>query len=158
MKLELRGGGVAAGLPSLALSISDSMPVILAVCLLRGLGFGLAVVVGGAPVATLIPPQRRGEGLGVYGVVVGVRAVVGLPAGMWLAGRFGYSAVFVIGMLFGLLGPIAVITGMLRFGITQSASLTMMYGSVPVSGYGTVSAMWNFANYAALGAGAGADW
>jgi hypothetical protein len=46
------------------------MPAIPAVCAVRGLGLAFVVVVGGALVASLAPSERRGEGLGIYGVVV----------------------------------------------------------------------------------------
>jgi MFS family permease len=57
-----------------------------AVSVVRGLGFGLTVVTG-ALTAALLPPERRGEGLGLFGVVSGVPEVVALPAGVWLAGH-----------------------------------------------------------------------
>ena len=73
------------GAPALALPAARSLPAILAICAVRGLGFAVVVVVGGALVASLVPHERRGEGLGLYGVVVGVPGVVGLPLGVWLA-------------------------------------------------------------------------
>jgi hypothetical protein len=48
------------------------MPAILATCAVRGLGIRDHRVVGSALVAELVPSERRGEGLGLYGVVVGV--------------------------------------------------------------------------------------
>ncbi|HEY6277174.1 MAG TPA: MFS transporter, partial [Streptosporangiaceae bacterium] len=41
----------------------------------------------------LLPPERRGEGLGLFGVVACVPGVVALPAGVWLAGHYGYPPV-----------------------------------------------------------------
>jgi predicted MFS family arabinose efflux permease len=40
------------------------------------------------------------------------------------------------------------------FGITQSATLTLMYSRVPAFGYATVSALWNIAYDAGMGIGA----
>ncbi|MGH9213566.1 MAG: MFS transporter [Acidimicrobiales bacterium] len=62
-------GLVLLGVPAVALTASDGMAAILAVCAVRGLGFAVVVVVGGALVASLVPPERRGEGLGIYGIV-----------------------------------------------------------------------------------------
>ena len=104
----LAAGLLLLGLPALALIRAASMPAILAVSAVRGLGFGITVVVGGALVAWLIPHQRRGEGLGLYGVVVGVPSVAALPLGVWLAGRAGYPPVFVAGALATLVGVAAV--------------------------------------------------
>jgi predicted MFS family arabinose efflux permease len=91
----LAAGLLLLGAPALALTASARMAAILAVCVVRGLGFAVAVVVGGALVASLVPHERRGEGLGLYGVVVGVPAVVALPLGVWLTSRVGYPPVFV---------------------------------------------------------------
>jgi predicted MFS family arabinose efflux permease len=97
-------GLVLLGAPALALPASAGMAAILAVCVVRGLGFAIVVVMGGALVASLVPPGRRGEGLGLYGVVTGVPSVVALPLGVWLVGHIGYPPVFVAGAVAALLG------------------------------------------------------
>jgi predicted MFS family arabinose efflux permease len=110
-RLVLAAGLLLLGAPALALTASASMPAILAVCVVRGLGFAIAVVVGSALVASLAPPQRRGEALGLYGIVVGVPAVVALPLGVWVAGHAGYPPVFVAGAVAALAG-LAVVPGL----------------------------------------------
>lgn len=260
------------GAPALMLTASRGLAVIVAVCLLRGLGFAFTVVAGGALTAALIPPERRGEGLALVGVVSGVPSLVALPLGAWLAVHGGYPAVFVtaavaalaaipsvpglpdrirtsgraVGVTEGLRTPellrpalvfaattvtagivvtflplavpasatglvtlalfvqpatataarllagrygdrhgparlvlpglllsaagtlLAALTGSAvavvaavalfgaGFGIAQNATLTLMFARVPAAGYGTVSALWNFAYDAGMGAGAGA--
>ncbi|MFF2148067.1 MFS transporter [Kitasatospora sp. NPDC058190] len=85
------------GAPALVLALTGSMAAVVAVCLLRGLGFAITLVAGGALTASLIPAERRGEGLALVGLVSGVPAVLGLPLGVWLAQHIGYGWVFVIG-------------------------------------------------------------
>jgi predicted MFS family arabinose efflux permease len=269
-------GLLLLGAPALALPASAHLAVILPVSAVRGIGFGVVVVLGSELVAVLVPAPRRGEGLGLYGVVVGVPGVVALPAGVFLVGQVGYPAVFVAGAvaaLAGLVGipglpdrppdpvrppdpdrpvgvlaglrtaallrpavafsatavaggvvvtfvplavtagsgnlaalallvqavmatvarwwagrygdrhgparllvpgvllgtagvfalvltghPVALVAGMLLFGtgfgVSQNASLALMFDRVPSSGYGTVSAMWNLAYDAGMGLGA----
>ncbi len=257
------------GAPALGLLASSSAACIVTICFLRGLGFALAVVAGGAMTAALIPAERRGEGLALAGIVAGVPAIVALPLGLWLVRHGGYPPVFIIaaaaaliamvtvrwlpgrpgggdtlGVLAGLrepgllrpafvfalstmalgvfvtflplavgsggadiaavallvnsaastlvrwragthgdrhgpaallipgvvasaLGvlalaltghPLAVLGGAIvfgaGFGVLQNASIASMYARVPASGYGTVSALWNFAYDAGLGVGA----
>lgn len=101
-------GLLLLGIPALALHVWGSMGTILAVCAVRGLGFGIVVVVGGALVASLVPDERRGEGLGIYGVVVGVPSMAALPLGVWLSGHAGYSPVFVAATVTALAGMSAV--------------------------------------------------
>jgi predicted MFS family arabinose efflux permease len=93
----LSAGLVLLGAPLLALTESADFVTILAVCLVRGIGLAILVVAGSALVATLVPAERRSEGLGLLGVVVGVPAVLALPLGVWLAERVGFVPVFVAG-------------------------------------------------------------
>jgi predicted MFS family arabinose efflux permease len=101
-------GLVLLGAPALALPASTTLAAILAVSLVRGLGFAVVVVVGGALVASLVPGERRGEGLGVFGIVVGVPGVAALPLGVWLVGEAGYPAVFAAGAAAALAGLVVV--------------------------------------------------
>jgi predicted MFS family arabinose efflux permease len=93
----LAGGLLALGLPALVLAVSDSIALILAACVVRGAGFAVLCVAGGALTVSLIPAQRRGEGLALIGLVSGVPSVAALPLGIWLTGRLGFPPVFAAG-------------------------------------------------------------
>ncbi|MEV7186341.1 MFS transporter [Kitasatospora sp. NPDC093102] len=93
----LAAGLVLLGAPALVLVRTGGMAAVVAVCLLRGLGFAVTLVAGGALTAGLIPAERRGEGLALVGLVSGVPAVFGLPLGVWLAEHLGWAWVFAIG-------------------------------------------------------------
>jgi predicted MFS family arabinose efflux permease len=107
-RFVLAGALLLMGAPALVLPATASVQAIVAVCVVRGLGFGIIVVVGGSLVASLVPPERRGEGLGLYGVVVGIPSVVALPLGLWLVGQVGYGPVFVGAAVAALTGLVAV--------------------------------------------------
>jgi MFS family permease len=92
----LVAGAVLLGVPTLALLASGSLAIMGAVSFVRGFGFGLSAVVAGALAAELLPPERRGEGLGLYGAVDSAPAIVALPAGIWLANHYGFALVVVI--------------------------------------------------------------
>ncbi|WP_189305894.1 MFS transporter [Streptomyces cinerochromogenes] len=83
------------GAPALLLPLSAAPAWILTVCLVRGLGFALTIVAGGALTASLIPAERRGEGLALVGVVGGVPSLAALPLGLWLSGQAGFASVAV---------------------------------------------------------------
>jgi MFS family permease len=93
-RLSLAAGLFLLGAPALALLMPARLAVVIAVNVARGVGFAITTVAGGALTASLIPAQRRGEGLGVVGIVAGVPALVCLPAGVWIATRWGYEPVF----------------------------------------------------------------
>jgi MFS family permease len=100
-------GLVLMGLPALALLAGGPLVVVAAISIVRGFGFGLGTVILGALTAMLLPPQRRGEGLGLYGVVASLPGVLALPSGVWLAGHFGYAVVVVLTAATAL-GPLVV--------------------------------------------------
>src|SRR5262249_19883103 len=90
------------------------------VSIARGLGFGLNTVVIGALVATALPPERRGEGIGLAGVVACVPAIVALPSGVWLAENTGYAVVIVITAV-SALAPLAAVPWLARPGCPAGA-------------------------------------
>jgi predicted MFS family arabinose efflux permease len=97
---------VLMGIPALALLAGAPLPVIAAVSVVRGFGFGLCTVVMATLTALLLPPERRGEGLGLSGVVDCLPGVVALPAGVWLADRYGFAVVVLLTAVTGL-APVA---------------------------------------------------
>ncbi|WP_116951258.1 MFS transporter [Jiangella endophytica] len=107
-RLALTAGLVLLGAPTLVLLAAPDLAVVVAVNLVRGLGFGVTIVAGGALTAALLPEHRRGEGLALVGVVGGVPALVALPFGVWAAERWGAGTVFAITAVATLLSLAAV--------------------------------------------------
>ena len=107
-RMVLAAGAVLLGTPALAMLTREPPAVMVSVSLVRGLGFGLCGVATGALTARLLPPERRGEGLGLLGLVCGVPAVVALPAGVWLAGHHLAAVAAAMAVAAGLL-PLVVI-------------------------------------------------
>jgi hypothetical protein len=56
--------------------------MIFAVSVVGGIGFAVTAGAGGALTASLIPAERRGEGLAVVGLVSGLPGLLGLPLGV----------------------------------------------------------------------------
>lgn len=102
-------GMVLLGAPALLFPMSSGMTVILAICMLRGVGFAIAMVAGGALSAAHLPAERRGEGLGLLGIVAGLPAILALPLGPWLAKTYGFTPAFVLGTLAGLIAALFVL-------------------------------------------------
>src|SRR5437868_11566990 len=101
-------GALLLGAPAPALLLPHSMVTIIAVSIARGIGFGLSTVVIGALVAASVPAERRGEGIGLAGVVACVPAIVALPSGVWLAQNTGYAVVIAITAI-SALAPLAAV-------------------------------------------------
>src|SRR3984957_16574911 len=93
-RLSLTAGLLLLGAPALALLVSSNPAVLIGGSIVRGAGFAVTTVAGGALTAALIPAERRGEGLGLVGIVGGIPALVALPAGVWIATHWGFRPVF----------------------------------------------------------------
>jgi predicted MFS family arabinose efflux permease len=109
----LAAGLLFLGVPALFYAYAQVVLPILAVTLVRGVGFGIVTVVFAALIVELAPPGRRGEALGLLGVAITLPTVFCTALGLWLVGRFGFNIVFLLGGAAPLLG-LALIPG-IRF-------------------------------------------
>ncbi|MDD7937737.1 MFS transporter [Actinomycetospora lutea] len=82
-RAALVAGALALGAPAVLLAATSALGVLIAVAVVRGIGFGLVTVTGAALVADLAPPSRRGRAVGLYGVAVGLPQLVLLSGGVW---------------------------------------------------------------------------
>jgi predicted MFS family arabinose efflux permease len=98
----LAAGLLFLGVP--ALFYAQTLLSILAVTLVRGVGFGIVTVVFAALIVELAPSGRRGEALGLLGVAITLPTIFCNALGLWLVGRFGFGIVFLLGGLAPLLG------------------------------------------------------
>lgn len=102
-------GAALMGLATPAYALSDALAPVLAVSAVRGAGFGMVVVAGGALTAELIPSGQLGKGVGWYGLSTGLPSVVCLPVGVWAAQEIGFGPVFAATTVLALLAvPVAL--------------------------------------------------
>jgi len=103
-------GSAVLGAPTPLYALTSALPALLAISILRGIGFGLLTVSGSALVAELLPRELLGRGSGVYGIAVGVPTLVGLPAGVWLSHRLGFWLVFLLAGVLPVLASIPALS------------------------------------------------
>lgn len=68
--------------------------LLIALRLLHGFTWGITTTGGSTVVSDLVPPVRRGEGIGYYGMSFTVSMAVGPVFGLWLIKDGNYSALF----------------------------------------------------------------
>lgn len=95
----LAAGLVLLGAPAIGFIASDSLPAVLALSAVRGIGFGILTVTGSAAVAELSDPRTRGAAVGAYGLAIAGPQIVLLPLGSWVAETVSFSVVFVVAAL-----------------------------------------------------------
>jgi MFS family permease len=107
-RAALMAGSLALGLPAALLPLSAALPLLLAVAVVRGAGFGLLTVTGAALVADLVPAARRGRATGLYGLAVGLPQLVLLSGGVSGYAVLGATPVLLLGAALPLLAvPVA---------------------------------------------------
>ncbi len=95
-RVVLGGGMIVLGAPTPLYAVSADLPLLLAVSLVRGVGFGLVTVAGSALVAELVPTAELGRASARYGIAVGLPQLALLPAGVAVAEVVGFAPLFVL--------------------------------------------------------------
>ncbi len=104
----LTAGCLLLGPPSLVLLMSSDSIAALSVSAVRGVGFGLLTVAGGALVAELAPRRILGRVTGAQGIAIAASQMAGLPLGLAIAARWSATPVFVLGAVVPALAVIAI--------------------------------------------------
>lgn len=119
----LAAGLVLLGAPSLLLLVPGGFGWVLAICLLRGAGFGCLTVLGSTLAASVAPARRRGEAVGIYGLAIAAPGLIAVPGGVALVSAGAFPWVAVIGA--------APVLGLLA--VPRLARSTVMSGADPAS-------------------------
>ncbi|WP_067727981.1 MFS transporter [Oceanobacillus damuensis] len=97
-----------AGLSMFVLSVgafafAASMVLLIIIRMLQGIGWGFSTTAGGTIATDLIPPKRRGEGMGYFGLSGNIALAFGPALGLTLAGIIPFSHLFLICAAFGFI-------------------------------------------------------
>lgn len=76
--------------------IAHNLLLLYAVRLVHGVAYGAAATAVGTIVAGMIPPERRGEGLGYYLLSITLASAVGPFIGMFIISRWGFKTIFAV--------------------------------------------------------------
>jgi len=69
---------------------------------IQGIGWGFSTTASGTIASDIIPPKRRGEGMGYYGLSGNIALAFGPSLGLTLAGVLSYKELFIICAILGL--------------------------------------------------------
>jgi MFS family permease len=97
MTATLAIGLAALGAPSLLFLVDGGYWWVLAICALRGVGFGSMTVIGAMLTARIVPPARRGEAIGIYGLAIAVPNLLVVPGGVALVSAGYFWVVALLG-------------------------------------------------------------
>ncbi|MDO5029572.1 MAG: MFS transporter [Corynebacterium sp.] len=99
--------GLFLGVPTIFHIFGTDAALVLAIAVLRGMGFGALTVAESALIAELVPMKFLGKASGVLGVAVGLSELLFLPLGLIIADKMGsYTPVYVLGAIISLVGSL----------------------------------------------------
>jgi len=90
-----------AGIGLLVFSVSSlawvgQLLVLFLLRMIQGIGWGMATTASGTVATDLIPPRRRGEGMGYYGLSVNLAMTIGPAFGLAVIGRYPFEWLFLL--------------------------------------------------------------
>ncbi|MDY3127639.1 MAG: MFS transporter [Corynebacterium sp.] len=92
------------GIPAIGHALGTDGWMVLSFSALRGIGFGALTVAEASIMTELVPSKYLGKATGLLGVFVGGSQMVFLPAGLSLAGHFGFAFTYLVAAMLGLIG------------------------------------------------------
>lgn len=107
--LETKGRGFVylSGLALFILSIGSfgfvtSIVILILFRIIQGIGWGFSTTASGTIATDLIPPSRRGEGMGYYGLSGNIALAIGPGLGLTLVNIVSFPTLFIICAMLGL--------------------------------------------------------
>ena len=76
--------------------------------ILHGFAFGISTVSGSTVAVDVMPSQRRGEGIGYFGMAANIAMAVGPVAGLWMHKNYGFEALFLAAFCSSLIGLLTI--------------------------------------------------
>ncbi|MCQ6277384.1 MFS transporter [Bacillus sp. V3B] len=92
---------------SLMYFFTTSMVSLLILRVIHGIGFGMISTTTGTIVATIIPPSRKGEGMGYNGLMMNISMAMGPFLGLIAINQWGVQMMFAVSVASVVLGAIA---------------------------------------------------
>jgi|SRR5690625_2438168 len=101
--LETKGRGIVymLGLSLFVLSVGTfgfltSIAALIVMRIIQGIGWGFSTTASGTIATDLIPPKRRGEGMGYYGMSGNLALALGPALGLTIVGKMSFTYFFLI--------------------------------------------------------------
>lgn len=95
MPLLLVGCIAEVGLTALYL-LNEPVGALIGVRLVHGFAYGVCSTTIATVITSVVPPDRKGEGIGYFMLSVTLGSAIGPFAGIFLANNFGYPVVFIV--------------------------------------------------------------
>lgn len=90
-------------------AITNVVAIFIILRVLHGAGFGLSTVSGSTVAIDIMPAQRRGEGIGYFGLSYSFAQSIGPMMGFWLYKHYEFNHIFLFAFTVSLLGLLSIL-------------------------------------------------
>jgi predicted MFS family arabinose efflux permease len=95
-KYYLYIGCILCFVAAISYILATTVPRLLSLRVVHGLGFGIATTLYAAIVSDLIPKSRRGEGIGYFGLGTTLAMAIAPGLGVWIVDNFSFNSLFIV--------------------------------------------------------------
>lgn len=88
--------------------VAGTLVLFILMRILHGLAFGMSTVSGSTVAVDIMTSERRGEGIGYYGMASSIAMATGPVFGLWIHGHYSYDALFLTAFLSSFIGLICI--------------------------------------------------
>jgi MFS family permease len=81
-----------------------AIPSLIGLRFMQGLTWGIATIAGSTMAVDIIPSEKRGQGIGYFGLSTTLGMSVGPVFGLFICHHWGYTAMFIGGIIVNLIG------------------------------------------------------
>ncbi len=89
--------------------IATTLTLFIILRILHGLAFGISTVSGSTVAVDVMPSERRGEGIGYFGMAANIAMAIGPVAGLWLHHHYSFNVVFLMAFASGIVGFFSIL-------------------------------------------------
>ncbi len=84
--------------------VATTLVLFIVLRIMHGFAFGINTVSGSTVAVDVMPSERRGEGIGYFGMAANIAMAIGPVAGLWLHHHYSFQVVFLAAFVSGIIG------------------------------------------------------
>lgn len=89
--------------------IAITLTLFIILRILHGFAFGVSTVSGNTVAVDIMPSERRGEGIGYFGMAANIAMAIGPVAGIWIQKNYSFDVLFLTAFFSSLIGFFTII-------------------------------------------------
>lgn len=90
-------------------AVGSTLVMFIVLRIIHGVAFGLSTVSGSTVAVDIMPSERRGEGIGYFGMAANIAMATGPVAGLWLYQYYTSDALFMTAFFASLIGLLTIV-------------------------------------------------